>query len=58
MVDLVLLLVRYINKLLGRLSFAFFYPEFMEMILNTSLMFALYGQFIIHVLEVNLKSSL
>ena len=40
MVDLVLLLVRYVNKLLGRRSFAFFYPVFVEMILNTNLMFA------------------
>lgn len=37
MVDLAfILLVKYVNKLLG--TFAFFYPVFMEMILNASLM--------------------
>lgn len=51
-----ILLVKYVNKLLG--TFAFFYPVFMEMILNASLMLVLYDQFIIHVLEVHLRSFL
>lgn len=41
MVDLVLgLLAKYVNKILDGLSFAFFYPVFMEVILNASLMLA------------------
>lgn len=57
MVDLAfILLVKYVHKLLD--TFAFFYPVFMEMILNASLMLVLYDQFIIHVLEVHLKSFL
>ena len=59
MVDLALILsVKYVSKLLDRLPFAFFYPVFMEMILNASLILPLYDQFIIHVLEVRLKSFL
>lgn len=58
-VDLALiLLVKYVDRLLDRLLFAFFYPVFMEMILNASLMLGLYDQFIIHVLELHLKSFL
>lgn len=53
-----ILLVKYVNKLLDRLPFAFFYPVFMEMILNAGLMLALYNKFIIHVLEVHLRSFL
>lgn len=59
MVDLALiLLAKYVNKLLDSLLFAFFYPVFMAMILNASLLLGLYDQFIIHVLELHLKSFL